>query len=152
MPDESIPSPDQVSGQRPPPRCKALLLCEKVIIDAQNGFPSVISVFDHFMLPKYPSRVKQFYAFLQFVDGIGRYDVVIEVHDLKKGEVIGRGTGIGLEFEHRPNRMNVVVPIPPLNLPHPGAYDLVVIANGQEIDRQQFIAVAPQEPSDESGA
>jgi hypothetical protein len=36
-----------------------------------------------------------------------------------------------------------------LVLPHPGVYDLVVFANGQEIDRQQFGAQAPEDTQNE---
>lgn len=137
---------EQPKGQRPPPRCKAILLCDQVIVEAGTGRASIIGTLDRFMLPRYPGRMQPFQAFLHLLNGIGRYDIVVELHDLKENRVLGRGVGIGLEFKDRLQRMNVVIPIPPLPLPHPGVYDIVVFANGQEIDRQQFEAVAPKEP------
>jgi hypothetical protein len=127
-------------GQKPPPRCKAILLCEQAIIEAGTGNVSVIGIFDRFVVPEIPGRTRAFTVYLHLTDGIGRYDVVVEVHDLQEDKVIGRADGIALRFPERLHRQNVIVLVPPLSIHHPGRYDVVVFVDGQEIDRQQFRA------------
>ncbi|MFI5454678.1 MAG: hypothetical protein ACHRXM_04430 [Isosphaerales bacterium] len=45
----------------------------------------------------------------------------------------------------------MIIQAPPLRLAHSGLYDFVVLANDQEIDRQQFSAPSPEETEDEQG-
>ena len=63
-----------------------------------------------------------------------------------------------LVFQERAMKGNLLIPVPPLPLEHDGVYDFVVLADGQEIDRQQFIvhekggsANAPSHPEDPKG-
>ncbi len=83
---------------------------------------------------------------MQFTDGIGRYEVVVEIHDLRDNTILARAQALGIEFPERLQGMNICLPVPPLPLGHPGSYDLVVFANGQETERQKFTAISPQEP------
>lgn len=138
-------------GRKPPPKCKALLLCDKTIVEAITGKTSIIGVFDRFNVLEFPGRTAPFTVFLQLTDGIGRYDVVIEVHDLQNDQVLGRGSGIGLTWPEKLLKMNLMLPVPPVPITHAGVYDLVVFANGQEIDRQKFEvrSLEPTEPADE---
>lgn len=131
----------QRRGQNPPPRCKAILLCDQTILDAVTGNVSIIGTFTEFILPSFPGRTKPVCAFLLLIDGIGRYQVVVEIHDLGEDKIIARSPGMAIHFPERLARINFVTQIPPLPLVHPGTYDVVVLANGQEIDRQQFKAV-----------
>ncbi|HVC98797.1 MAG TPA: hypothetical protein VND64_34350 [Pirellulales bacterium] len=79
-----------------------------------------------------------FTVFAQLVDGIGSYAVSLEVRDLLDGEVAAR-THIGdVAFPERPAQMDVIVPDVSVLIPHAGRYDLVLFANGQELDRQFF--------------
>lgn len=156
MPEE-IPPPQepinpQPKGDVPLPRCKAILLAEKVIVDIADRRVSVIGIIERLTMPKFPSRSRPMHAFLLLTDGIGRYDIVVEMHDLKNDVVIGRGLGIAIQFPERLRKMNIVIPIPPIPLVHPGAYDFVVVANGREIDRQQFLAELPKGQSDEESS
>jgi len=86
--------------------------------------------------------------FLQLIGGIGRYHIAIEVRDLHEDEIIAQQDG-EIEFSDRLNRLSLEINVPPLPLDHPGAYDVVVLADGQEIDRQQFEAVLVREPNGE---
>jgi hypothetical protein len=126
---------------KPLPRCKAILLCEKVIVDRVTGQSSIIGILDAFRLTAYPGRMRPFNAFLQLVDGIGKYHVVVEIHYLQMDRMIARSAGFGIDFPQRLCRLAVTIPIPAMELRYPGRYDVVVLANDQEIDRQQFIAL-----------
>ena len=100
------------------------------------------------MLAQFPGRIRRCTAFLQLVDGIGSYDVTVEIHDLQKDVVIARSPSIQIQFEERPNRVNLLIPIPALQLEHIGAYDVLVLGNGQELERQQFFADSRERPDE----
>ncbi len=127
-------------GKKPPPKCKALLLCSQCIIEAVTGRISIVGIFDVFAVNDFPGAIGPFTAYVQLVDGIGNYDVTVAVHDLQQDEVIAKTAPTRIVFPERLTRFNLVIPVPPLQLPHSGRYDFVVFADGEEVERQQFIA------------
>jgi hypothetical protein len=144
----------------PPPRCKAILLCDHVIVDAVTGKPTIVGVFEGFTVPSFPGFTALCHAFLQLTDGIGKYRITVEIRDLRDDFVVGRGQIVELEFQARAIKRNLIIPVPPIRLQHDGLYDFVVLADDQEIDRQQFGARArkggqgnaanqPKQPKDE---
>lgn len=68
----------------------------------------------------------------------------MEVHDLRFNRVIARVRGPELDFPERLSMVEIKLPVNPLPLQHPGNYDIVVFADGQEIDRMQFTAYVPE--------
>jgi hypothetical protein len=133
--------------RKPPPVCKAILLCDAVLTDPFTGKGSVIGILSQFVVPAFPGESPPFFVYLQLTNGIGRYTLSIELRDRATDAAMHEGTLMDLEFAERATKNIVVIPMPPLPLPHAGAYDFIVFAEGQEIDRQQFDAVM-QEPSD----
>jgi hypothetical protein len=135
-------------GKIPPPVCKALLLCDHTIIEAGSGKVSIIGAFTNFILPSFPGHTLPFTAFAQLADGIGRYEIQVEIHDLRDDMVLARSPKLMLEFAERLTKINICLPVPPLPLAHPGKYDVVFLAKGHEIDRQQFSAISPEGAED----
>lgn len=146
-------------GKKPPPKCKAILLCDQTIVEAVTGKVSIIGIFDSWNFPQFPHPTRPFMAFLQLTDGIGKYAVSVEVHDLHADQIIAQARMAEMMFPERKTKVNLMIPVPPLLLQHTGSYDFVVLADGQEIDRQQFQAVQlpggpphganpPQEPEE----
>src|SRR5262245_5173846 len=121
---------------KPPPKCKAILLCETAILDAQTGKVSVIHIFEGFNFSRFPAITKRVDAYLQLTSGIGKYLMTVEVHDLADNSVLARATVAEMNFRDRIGRQNLIIPIPPLPIAHAGVYDVVVFADGKEIDRQ----------------
>lgn len=137
-----------MAESKPPPKCKAILLCDQTILDATSGKVSIIGIFDLFNLPQFPGMLTPFMAFLQMTDGIGRYSITLEIHDLQGDVVVARAEGPEIDFPERASKINFATPVPALTLQHPGVYDFVVFADGQEIDRQKFTAQTPGGPGD----
>jgi len=137
-----------VNQQSPIPTCKALLLCDDTILEAGTGKISLIGVFRRFGLPRIPGRTRPFHAFIQLTNAQGVYDVVVEVRDLATDEVIAEASGPGIEIKNRLDVFNIIIPAPPLPIENEGAYDFIVFANRNEIDRQQFNAVLLQSNED----
>ncbi len=124
--------------KKPPPQCKAILLCDQVIVDAMTGKLSIIGIFEQFNVASYPARTVPFTAFLQMTDGVGDYAITLEIRDLGNDTTLGRAAGPTIHFPDRRAKVNFFLPVPSLPMPHAGSYDFVVFADGQEIDRQQF--------------
>src|SRR5205823_10704554 len=99
-------------------------------------------VFNGFSVPAFPGHTSPCNAFVQLTDGIGNYQITVEVRDLRDDVVVGRGEIANLTFQERATKRNLILPLPPVRLQHGGLYDFVVLADGQEIDRQQFGALA----------
>jgi hypothetical protein len=129
--------------KKPPPKCKAILLCDQTIIEAVTGKMSIIGTFDNWYLPRFPCPTRPFMAFLQMTDGVGEYTITVEVHDLVADQIIAQAPPARMAFPDRTAKQNLIIPVPPLLLQHAGRYDFVVLADGQEIDRQQFMAQQP---------
>ncbi len=123
---------------KPVPQCKAILLCERVIMEAGTGKVNLIGVVHKFVFPSLPAQTQPMTAYLQLVEGIGRYNITAEVWDLTTGQSLAQGQGAAVEFQDRLAVIQLLLPLPPLPLHHEGSFDVVVFANGQEIDRQKF--------------
>ena len=54
---------------------------------------------------------------------------------------------MGVNWPEKLLTLNLMIPIPSLTMTHAGVYDLVVLANGQEIERQKFEVVEIQRGS-----
>ena len=135
-------------GVVPPPKCKAILLCERTIIEAGTGNVSLIGLFDAFVVRKIPGVTGPFTVYLHLTDGIEghEYGITVELHDLSNGTIIAKAAGPKVKWADRLSRLNLFIPVPPLRVQHTGTYDFVVFANEQEIDRQTFGVAVPPNP------
>jgi hypothetical protein len=126
-------------GGLPPPKCKAILLCERTIIEAETGQVSLIALLEKFMLPEVPGQVAPFTVYLQLTDGIVQhdYEIFVELHDLANDAVLA-SAGRKVRWEDRLSRKDLFMPVKVLQVEHAGTYDIVVFADNQEIDRQKF--------------
>ena len=135
-------------GKIPPPVCKAILLCDAVLADPFSGKSSIVGIFEQFMVPKFPGMTAQFFVYVQMTSGIGRYRIMIEVRNVEQDQSIATANVAEMEFKDRAHKNILILPVPPLPLPRAGEYDFIVLADGQEIDRQKFMAVQiPENPN-----
>ena len=135
---KSMPLPD--SG-KPPPSCKAILLCERAIVESETQLISLIGILNHFGAAEFPAELPPITVYLQLVDGIGSYQIHVETLDLSSGAEVVRSPNTEIQFPERPGSIDLIIPISSLSVEHPGGYDIVVFANEQELDRQQLTIV-----------
>lgn len=127
------------AGKKPPPKCKAFLLCQGTIIEQDTGNVTIINTFSAFYVGQFPGQTGAFLIFIQLTDGIGEYNAEVEIMDLQDDRTIARAVGPArLVFPAKLSRMNVMIPIPPLPVSHNGRYEIRVLANNQLIERQIF--------------
>lgn len=104
---------------------------------------SIIGILDKLNIPNIPGNTASCQAYLQLTNGIGTYAITVEIHDLQEDTVLARARIAELEFKDRSTKVNLFIPVPALPISHEGVYDFLVLADGQEIDRQQFMAHLP---------
>jgi hypothetical protein len=127
-----------MATQHPPhPVCKALLLCERTTIAEGTGAINLFGVESNFQadenLMTHASEV-----FVQLTGAEGQYDIVVEIWDLQERSVIARASQRGIEIDDPEMVNSVLMPIPPMQLSSDNYHDVVVLANGEEIDRRRF--------------
>jgi hypothetical protein len=135
---------------KPVPRCKTILLCERAITEPGTSKVDLIGVHDKLVVPRVPTQARPMTLFLQLVDWIGRYSITAEVIDLNTGHSLANGKGATFEFKDRLAVIQIILPLPPLPLQHEGSFDVVVFADGQEIDRRKFTVSCGQPQGDAS--
>jgi hypothetical protein len=133
-----MPEKPAANEDKPPPKCKAILLCESINRENDARRVSLIGLINSQSLAKIPGRTKPMNLYVQLVDGIGEYEVTISVDDLAEDQSIFRAKGGRIAFSNRFLPVRLFSQIPSLPIFHPGRYDVVVFGNGIEIDRQQF--------------
>lgn len=127
---EAMPNP-------PEPVCKAILLCQQTIVEEGTKLVSLIGVFDGFKVAE-GGTTGAAEIFCRLTEAQGHYRISVEIHELSNGTAIGGTNGIEIDISDRLATSNVIIPVPPLPLP-PGEYDIVIFANGVEIDRQKIV-------------
>jgi Family of unknown function (DUF6941) len=125
-----------MAGTQPLPRCKALLACDQVLVEAVTGRISLIGILDRVLIDEFPTQFPRCQVFLLLTDGYGEYDIAVEVHDLSDNSVIAQIAEVTAEIHDRLVRWNLIVPVPAFEVLNPGTFDFVLLANEQEILRQ----------------
>ena len=126
-----------LSASGPLPKCKTMLTCERTVIDAQTGMPSLFNVFFKFRIPSQPGLTIPFSLFVQLTGGLGEYEFAAEFHDLEEGKTLRRAVG-NIRMVDKLEMVNIHFNFNPIEIPHSGRYDLIVFANGQEVDQLSF--------------
>src|SRR5713101_2419337 len=103
--------PTRRKARKPPPNCKAILLCDQTIIEAVTGKVSIIGIFDNWNLPQFPHPTRPFMCFVQLTDGIGKYAVSVDIHDLGADQIIAQAALADVEFPERMSTTNLLIPV-----------------------------------------
>ncbi|MBY0525062.1 MAG: hypothetical protein K2R98_16780 [Gemmataceae bacterium] len=133
--------PNHRFESKPPPKCKAVLLCDEVCFDQATKKLDIKGVRWGFTVPTLPAQTPPFTVFVQLVGGIGRYRIVGEIHDLQTGRPLFASEGFDADFPDRICLESFPICWPGFPVRHHGDYDFVLFADGQEIDRLKFSVV-----------
>jgi hypothetical protein len=135
----------------PPPECKAILLCERVLRDEFTGLFSLINVFDNINSYSFPCTIGPYLLFLHITDGLGRYRITVEIQDLQSDVVIAREDQPEIELPDKNVKWIGILSVPEFEVAQPGMYDVLVLANDQEINRQKLtVTQIPEEHDGEA--
>ena len=126
------------------PTCTAILLCERIIVDALSKNSSLIDVFDSFNVTSFPFLVPSFWVHVQLDDGIGEHQVTAEIRDAAD-ETISQGEGtavVNFRPHERGHRFRVTIRTKPATVNKTGKFIVVVLCDKTEVGRTWFKVVA----------
>lgn len=141
MPDS--PFDGNRATQKPLPHCKAFLICRKVGVDDATGEFSLSKIINTLEFPTFPAEAGPFAIFLQLYDGIGSYDLSVELRDLADDISVAVASLTKLDFPEQLVKMELALPITSLRLPHAGRYEIAVLFDGREVAPQFIDAEVP---------
>ena len=130
----------EASKHKPLPQCKAFLLCEGIAEDEVSGQLSLNKLIEVLRFTAFPAESAPFVVFVQLYDGIGRYQLAVELRDLRESASMAATISSSLDFPERLVKMDVILPVDSLRLPHAGRYELAVLIDGEEIATQPIDA------------
>jgi hypothetical protein len=133
------------TGSIPPPVCKAILICQQVVFDPDAYRLDLLGILDTFRLASFPGRTMPFTLFTLLTGAQGEQELWIEAHDLRSGQRLGQTPPDRVSFADRTAMRMWSCKCPPLLLPEPGSYDLILYCAAGEIDRLSFVASLRQE-------
>lgn len=126
--------------QKPLPQCKAFLLCEEVAEDEVTGQLSLNRLIEILRFPTFPAESMPFVIFVQLYDGIGRYQFDVELRNLSDNTSVAATASSSLDFPQRLVKMDIMLPVEFLRLPHAGRYEFAVLLDGEELVTQAIVA------------
>lgn len=113
-----------------------MLLCRRV--DDRRGAYTLHRVGNTFRVSEVPGDLTPFIVFLQVTNGVGDYELSVELLDLSSGESTSIGIVGRASLPDRLTLASIIISVPVLHVENAAKHDLIVLANGQEIDRREL--------------
>ncbi|HEX7379104.1 MAG TPA: hypothetical protein VF278_18420 [Pirellulales bacterium] len=96
MPDS--PFDGTRATHKPLPQCKASLICREAEFDDPSGEFDLYGLVNTLRFSEFPAQVPPLALFLQLYDGIGRYELSVELRSLADGDSVAAGSFGHLKF------------------------------------------------------
>ena len=109
------------------PLLGAALVCDVAVSDPSTGKKSLIGIFDHVRVAKFPTT-RRVSLYFKIADAQGRYDFDVRYVRADTGEVLARAEG-KVVARDRLSSTDLHLAFPPLPIPAPGRYEFQVWAN-----------------------
>lgn len=135
---------EETSAYKPLPHCKALLICRETEFDETAGEFDLYGLVNTLKFPEFPAQAPPLALFLQLYDGIGRYELSIELRNLADESRVAAGLFGHLEFPERLVKMELAVPVDRMRVPQPGRYEIAILFDGREL-ATQFIDIEAED-------
>jgi hypothetical protein len=150
---------DELSDVDPKIIC-AILLSDGAIREMGTGKVTIVGMFGGWNCPTFPYQTPPFFitvSLSNFPPGTKAVSIVARIEQKKTGLVIGNvGAQIGFPDGTPIDRNSIVdlpLPVPGIQIPQPGAYRVVILANDLQLDERHVLVnlakpptIAPQFP------
>jgi len=112
------------------PNIQSFILADHVYIDSRTGKKIIAGTFNHVHLGASQNSLgRGVFAYLALTNCRGRIEVQLRHLDLADNRVLHRSGMIGFDADDPLQTYELVVEVPPLPLPHEGAYALEAWCN-----------------------
>ena len=123
------------------PTCKALILCDRVIVDATTRHETYVNCFEKLRFHTFPHRLNHLIVVAHIEGGKGVYEFGIRIVRGATGEVAGEDMGRPIQIDYLADVGILTFNLYGVNLEEAGHYDAVFVANGEEIMRRSLNVV-----------
>jgi Family of unknown function (DUF6941) len=117
----------------PIPSVVALLICEKIITEANTNNKTLINVFDTIQAIQFPISYP-LWIYGKMVDAEGEYVIRIELNHLDSDKQVGKTGGFNIQVPSRLGASDLTLRFIP-NFALPGIYEVLLYANDVWIGR-----------------
>ena len=130
------------------PNVQSFILADQVYIDSRTGKKIIAGTFNHVHLGASQNSLgRGVFAYLALTNCRGRVELQLKHVDLADDRVLHRSGRIGFDADDPLQTYEIVVEIPPLPLPHEGAYALEAWCNGEVAGSIRLGVVRKAKPS-----
>jgi len=128
----------------PPPTVQALLVCDHLYQDQSTRKMVIAGTFTRITARSYPAQHVTWFVYARLVDFQGEAKIRLRVVDLQDESVVGTLGPMTFRIEDRVNGHEFGVKMPPLPLPHTGAYAVDLLWGEDDVPLRSWRFVADQ--------
>ena len=132
------------------PVLQALVLADHVYIDGSTGKKVIAGTFNHLTSSEFPSTFDHHkFAFLSLTGVRETVPITLRFVDLSNNDVLTEFRGLEVTEKDPLRTVEMVVEIPSLPMPHPGAFAFEALAEGELLGFLRLFISAHDEEEDE---
>lgn len=120
------------------PILKAMLLCDKTIVEEGTHKRSLIGIFDRMRAPKFPMVHPAMSVYVQFRELEGVFDFSLELYDLEMEKVVSKAVVQQFKVLERSRDCELVFNMISLKFDHPGDYEFRIYVNDYVFGQKSF--------------
>ena len=128
------------------PKLNVLLICERVIRDAETGATSLIGIVDTVVAPRLPLTLPSLLAFAKLTDAEGAYDFTLEIVRRDDDETVAVAPPANLAAEDPLAPTKLVIAVANVTFTRAGHYDFRLWANGRFVDSTAVLVREVESP------
>jgi hypothetical protein len=126
-----------VAQKPPPPLAQSFLICREIFQDRQSGEYMLLSPFNSMTLPGFPAMFR-LSLFIQLTGCHGTYQIKLRMQD-QGDDVCAECEGPQALVQNDPlHFMQICWRDIVVQFPHPGRYELILLANSEEVARHDL--------------
>ena len=133
--------------EKPVPTLNAMLICDQVITDIATHKKSLIGIFEVINARNFPCVHPFLSVYVKFTDAKGEYKFRLELVDLEKNLIIGRGEiPRPIKIEDPTKTHEVVFNLRMLVFEHEGKYEFRIFVNDKIFAQKTFLVKKAGQP------
>lgn len=130
------------------PILKAMLICDKTIVEEGTRKRSLIGLFDRIRSSRFPMTHPAMSVYVQFREIQGVFDFDLELYDLEAGKTLNRASIKQVNVQERSFDAELVFNLLSVRFDHPGEYEFRIYASEHIFGQKSFkVLQAPGEGS-----
>lgn len=120
------------------PILKAMLLCDKTIVEEGTHKRSLIGIFDRIRANKFPIMHPSMSMYVQFREIEGEFDFTLELFDLENNKVMNRALVQKFKVLDRSRDCELVFNLLSVKFEHAGDYEFRIYVNEEVFGQKSF--------------